>query len=308
MNFTLSQLKLFVKVVEKQSVTKASLELHMTQPAVSIQLKNFQDQFDIPLFEVVSRKIFITPFGYEIADSAKEILLQAEVIKQKSMAFRGELTGQLKISVVSTGKYVMPHFLSEFIQLHKGIELSMDVTNKMKVIESLEKNEIDFALVSILPENLNIETLDLMPNILHLVGNNEFNGSKKITSKKLAKFPIIYRETGSGTRQSMEAFLFSKGIETFRKMDLTSNEAVKQAVISGLGISIMPIIGLKHELEKKEVNIIPTQGLPIQTKWQLIWLKGKRHSPVVSSFLEYVNIHKEQIIEQKFSWYKKYIN
>jgi DNA-binding transcriptional LysR family regulator len=305
MNFTLSQLKVFVKVVEKKSVTKASEDLHMTQPAVSIQLKNFQEQFDIPLFEVVSRKLFITPFGYEIAETAISILKQAEVIKNKSLAFKGELIGQLKISVVSTGKYVIPHFLTAFIKRHQGVELIMDVTNKSKVIESLEKNEIDLALVSIRPERLNVESLELMPNSLFLVGNKDFFGLKKID---LNAHTFIYREKGSGTRQSMETFLQSRNVKTTRKMELTSNEAVKQAVISALGLSIMPIIGLKHELKDRELAIIPFPNLPIQTTWQLIWLKGKKHSPVVSSYLDYVKNNKESIIQEKFEWYLKYSN
>ena len=307
MNFTLSQLRVFVKVVEKRSVTKASEELHMTQPAVSIQLKNFQDQFDIPLFEVVSRKLFITPFGHEIAESATAILQQAEVIKHKSLAFRGELTGQLKISVVSTGKYVIPHFLTGFIKQHQGVELLMDVTNKTRVIESLEKNEIDMALVSIQPERLNVESLELMPNRLFLVGNKEFEGTKKIKLRELNNHTFIYREKGSGTRQSMEYFLNTREIKTTRKMELTSNEAVKQAVISGLGLSIMPIIGLRHELKNGELSIIPTPDLPIQTMWQLIWLKGKKHSPAVSSYLEFVKNNKKKIMEEKFNWYQEYI-
>jgi len=307
MNFTLSQLKVFVKVVEKRSVTKASEELHMTQPAVSIQLKNFQEQFDIPLFEVVSRKLFITPFGHEIAESATAILQQAEVIKHKSMAFRGELTGQLKISVVSTGKYVIPHFLTGFIKQHQGVELLMDVTNKTRVIESLEKNEIDMALVSIQPERLNVESMELMPNRLFLVGNKDFEGTKKIKLTELNNHTFIYREKGSGTRQSMETFFRAREIKTTRKMELTSNEAVKQAVISGLGLSIMPIIGLRHELKNRELSIIPTPDLPIQTMWQLIWLKGKKHSPVVSSYLEFVKNNKKNIIEEKFNWYQEYI-
>jgi DNA-binding transcriptional LysR family regulator len=306
MNFTLSQLKVFVKVVEKKSVTKASEELHMTQPAVSIQLKNFQEQFDIPLFEVVSRKLFITPFGHEIAESAMAILQQAEVIKHKSMAFRGELTGQLKISVVSTGKYVIPHFLTAYIKQHQGVELLMDVTNKSRVIESLEKNEIDIALVSIQPDRLNVESLELMPNRLFLVGNKDFEGVEKIKLNELNNHTFIYREKGSGTRQSMESFLRSRDVKTERKMELTSNEAVKQAVISGLGLSIMPIIGLRHELKNGELTIIPTSDLPIETTWQLIWLRGKKHSPVISSYLEFVKNNKSVIIEDKFKWYKDY--
>ena len=127
--------------------------MHLTQPAVSIQLKNFQNQFEIPLTEVVGRKIFITDFGKEIAVAAEAILNQVYAINYKTMAHKGQLAGRLKISVVSTGKYVMPFFLSDFLKKHEGIELILDVTNKAKVLESLEKNEVDFSLVSVLPEN-----------------------------------------------------------------------------------------------------------------------------------------------------------
>ena len=144
MNYTLNQLQIFLKVVQTQSVTKASEELFLTQPAVSIQLKNFQDQFDIPLTEVVGRKIYITDFGKEIAEAAENILNQVYSINHKTLAYKGQLSGRLKISVVSTGKYVMPYFLKDFIKQNTGVELLMDVTNKNKVIESLEKNEVDF--------------------------------------------------------------------------------------------------------------------------------------------------------------------
>ncbi|MEZ4934585.1 MAG: LysR family transcriptional regulator [Saprospiraceae bacterium] len=157
MNYTLNQLEIFVKITEIQSITKAAEALHLTQPAVSIQLKNLQNQFDIPLTEVVGRKIYVTEFGKEIAQAAKKILAEVHAINHKTMAYKGHLTGKLKISVVSTGKYVMPYFLSGFVQQHPAIELDMDVTNKTKVIESLENNMVDFSLVSVLPDRLSIE-------------------------------------------------------------------------------------------------------------------------------------------------------
>ena len=147
MNYTLNQLRIFLKITQTKSVTKAAEELHLTQPAVSIQLRNFQDQFDIPLTEVVGRKIYITDFGLEIAESVESILTQVQTINHKTLKYKGQLAGRLKLSVVSTGKYVMPYFLSAFINQHSGIELLMDVTNKSRVIESLEKNEVDFSLV-----------------------------------------------------------------------------------------------------------------------------------------------------------------
>lgn len=307
MNYTLNQLQIFLKIVQTQSVTKASEALHLTQPAVSIQLKNFQDQFDIPLTEVIGRKIHITAFGREIAEVAENIIEQVHAINYKTLAFKGQLTGKLKISIVSTGKYVMPYFLADFIKAHPGIELIMDVTNKNTVVESLENNEVDFALVSIIPPALKVEKLDLLQNKLFLVGESQTQFKKREQPVDIFKdLPLIFREKGSGTRQTMERFLESSHIPVLKKMELTSNEAVKQAILAGLGYSIMPLIGIKNELQNKQLQIIRVKGLPIKTTWSLIWLKGKRHAPISVSFLDYLKKEKEQIVQEKFSWYEAY--
>ncbi len=307
MNYTLNQLQVFLKVAQTQSVTKASEALHLSQPAVSIQLKNFQDQFEIALTEVVGRKIFITDFGKEIAIAAESILNQVHAINYKSSVHKGKLSGRLKISVVSTGKYVMPFFLSDFLQQQQDIELLMDVTNKMKVVESLGKNEVDFALVSVLPANLQIEKLQLMQNKLFLVSNTYQSFKNKLYDKSIFKsIPLIYREQGSGTRQTMEKFIKKNKLPVHKKMELTSNEAVKQAVIAGLGCSIMPLIGIKNELQNGELQIIPVKGFPIKSVWNLIWLKGKNHTPVASAFLNYLKNKKIDIIKEKFEWFEQY--
>lgn len=307
MNYTLNQLQIFLKIVQSQSVTKASEELHLTQPAVSIQLRNFQNQFDIALTEVVGRKIYITDFGREIAFAAEHIINQVNAINNKTLAYKGQLTGRLKISIVSTGKYVMPYFLTDFMQQHSGIELLMDVTNKNKVVESLENNEVDFALVSILPNTLNIEKLDLLRNKLYLVGNSNASFKKQVKTKEIFKdLPLIFREKGSGTRQTMESFIEKNNLSVVKKMELTSNEAVKQAVLAGLGYSIMPLIGIKNELHNNELQIIPIKGLPITTTWSMIWPKGKMHSPVSLAFLEHLKKQKSAIVHEKFNWYEQY--
>jgi DNA-binding transcriptional LysR family regulator len=307
MNYTLNQLQVFLKVVQTRSVTKASEELFLTQPAVSIQLKNFQDQFDIPLTEVVGRKIYITDFGKEVALAAEGIINQVQAINYKTQAYKGLLTGRLKISVVSTGKYVMPYFLSDFIKAHEGIDLLVEVTNKTHVLQSMENNEIDFALVSILPQQFAVEKLDLLQNKLYLVGNTETKFKKNIYSYEVFKeLPLIFREQGSGTRQTMERFIERHHISIHKKMELTSNEAVKQALLAGLGYSIMPLIGIRNELRNRELQIIPVKGLPIKTMWSLIWLKGKKHSPVATAFLDYIKKQKAGIVENRFSWYEDY--
>ncbi len=301
MHYTLHQLQIFLAVTRTKSITKAAEELFLTQPAVSIQLKNFQDQFDIPLTEIVGRQLYVTDFGKEIAKAAENILNEVHSINFKVQAFKGKLSGRLKILIVSTGKYVMPYFLTDFMKIHPDVELMMDVTNKQKVMDSLENNEVDFSLVSVLPDKLQVEKIELIQNKLYLVGNNEKKFNQKQYDKNLFEsLPLIYREKGSGTRQTMEKFLDRNKIMATKKMELATNEAVKQAVIAGLGYSIMPIIGIKDEIKNKQLQIIPVKNFPINSHWHLIWLKGKKLSPIAEAYLQFIKKEKAHIIEKFF--------
>ncbi|OEK05019.1 LysR family transcriptional regulator [Roseivirga misakiensis] len=306
MNYTLHQLNVFLTITELGSVTKAAEALHLTQPAVSIQLKNLQDQFEIPLTEVVGRQLYITDFGKEIALASQNIINEVEIINQKLITYQDQIAGKLKVSVVSTGKYIMPYFLTDFLKKNPGVELKMDVTNKASVVRSLEKNEVDFSLVSIPPSTLALEHITLMQNKLFLVGNasSELKVNKPYKSNVLESIDLIFRETGSGTRQTIEKHINQQNLTVKRKMELTSNEAVKQAVVAGLGHSIMPLIGIKNELELGDLKIIPVKGLPIQSQWQLVWLKNKKFSPAAKAYLDYLIEHKDEIITKKFEWYE----
>jgi DNA-binding transcriptional LysR family regulator len=305
MQYTLNQLQIFLKISQTKSITKAAEELYLTQPAVSIQLKNFQNQFQIPLTEVVGRQIFITDFGKEIALAAENILNEVYAINYKTLAYKGQLSGRLKISIVSTGKYIMPYFLSGFLKQNPEIELLLDVTNKSKVIDSLENNEVDFSLVSVLPEKLAIDKVELMQNKLFLIGNNERKFKEKSYDKSIFdQIQLIYREKGSGTRLVMERFIEKNNLPVHKKMELTSNEAVKQAVISGLGYSIMPLIGLKNELIQKDLQIIPIPNTPITTNWSLVWLKDKKSSPVSKAYIKFLEAEKSKIVSDIFNWYQ----
>lgn len=307
MNYTLHQLQIFLKITQLKSITKASEALFLSQPAVSIQLKKFQDQFSIPLTEVVGRQLYVTDFGWEIAEAAEKILNEVQAINYKTMAFKGQIAGRLKISVVSTGKYVMPYFLSDFTNANPGVDLVMDVTNKQSVIKSLENNEVDFSLVSVIPDQLNLNRVELMENRLYLIGGTKDKFDRKVNRKKIFEtYPMLYREDGSATRNAMESFIASHNISTSKRMELTSNEALKQAVIAGLGYSIMPLIGIKNELKNEDLQIVPFKGLPITTNWNLVWQKSKKLSPVALAYLDFLNLEKDRIIKENFDWYGDY--
>lgn len=285
MNYTINQLRIFLKVVEKRSITEAAEALFMTQPAVSIQLKNFQEQFDIPLTEHVGRNIQITEFGYEIAKIAERAVNELSGLQYKTKQFNGLVAGRLRLAAASTGKYVIPYFLSDFMQTNKGIDLRLDVTNKERVVESLKNNEVDFAVISVLPEDISVEELILVENKLYLVGATEVYDKEA---------PLIYREKGSATRKQMEVY-FKEDNRQVKKIELTSNEAVKQAVMAGLGNSILPIIGIKNEVLSQALHVYPLKGLPLCTQWRLVWLKDKQLSPVAKAYLAHVTAYKAQI-------------
>lgn len=307
MNYTIHQLQVFLKITQTKSITKAAEELHLTQPAVSIQLRNFQENFDIPLTEVVGRQLYVTDFGLEIALATEKILNEVQQINYKTAAFKGQLFGRLKIATVSTGKYVIPYFLSQFIKQNPGVELVLEVTNKVLVVDALKKNEIDFGLVSVMPDTMQLHSETLMQNRLFLVGNADFE-SKKINHDYdiFKELPIIFREEGSGTRFVMEQFWSQNKIKVAKKMELTSNEAVKQAVIAGLGFAIMPLIGIKNELKNGDLKIIPVKNFSLHSNWSIVWQSRKNHTPVALAFLDYLSKNKQKIIQDSFDWTHQY--
>lgn len=302
MNYTLHQLEVFLKVTETKSITKAAEVLNLTQPAVSIQLKNFQQQFDIALTETTGRTLQITDFGREIALAAENILREVHEINYKAESYKGLLTGRLRVASVSTGKYVMPYFLANFLKKHPNIELQLDVTNKQKVVRRLEENTVDFALVTLLPNRVAVDSLPIMPNYFKLFGPKPPTNESKIDLKTLANLPLIYRESGSGTRITMENYLSNHGIAPRKLMELNSNEAIKQAILSGLGYSIMSVFGWKNEALSGLVNTIDLPHMPLKNTWHLVWRKEKILSPVARAYLAHLKQHQSSIIADNFSW------
>ncbi len=293
MQYTLHQLRLFHRVARTKSITRAAEQLHLSQPAVSAQLKKLQDQFELPLTETIGNELFITDFGKELAAIAENILEEIGIIEERARAHMGYLAGKLTISSVSTGKYVMPYLLGDFLKRLPAIDLEMDVTNRQKVLEDLEQNQVDFALVSVLPDGLRIQREELLANTLYLVKAKGVD----LGEREQGQIPLILREKGSATRQATESYLAGHSTRMKEQLELTSNEAVKQAVMAGLGYSIMPLIGIRNEIEQGFLEIVPAPGLPVETYWNLIWLSEKKLSPVAEAYLDYIRTQKAALID-----------
>ena len=296
MNYTFRQLEVYHAVGSLLSFTKAAAKLYLTQPAVSIQFKTFAQQFDFPLIEYRSKQMVLTELGTEVFQRITQILDYTAALNTLNTSLKDKLTGTLTLSVVSTGKYIMPYLVKTFIDAHPDVDLVMDVDKRLKVIESLEKNSVDFSLVSVLPKNLPVETLELIGNELYLMGSPM---QKKLWEQQnMGQMTYLFRERGSSTRSHMEKFLSMIRVKPNKKVELTSNETIKQSVIAGLGISVMPVIGIKRELNEGTVVIIPHPKLPIKTNWNLIWRQQKELSPVASAFLKHLEDHKESILKE----------
>lgn len=288
-------------VVKEESITKAAEKLNLSQPAVSIQLKKLQDQFEIPLTEIIGRRVFITDFGRKIASVGEILIANTELISQAVNDYKGILAGKIRISIVSTAKYVMPYFLAGFVEKYPNVELEIDVTNKARVVQNLIDNECDFALVSVVPDEINLNILPLLENELQLVCSAK-NIDIIRDIKDLEHETLIYRETGSATRNAMETYLEGKKVSGSKRLFLVSNEAVKQAVLAGLGYSIMPVIGLRNEIKLNNIQIVKMPGLPIRTMWNLVSDKQKRLSPAAKALLDYIAENKQEVINENFTF------
>lgn len=307
MNFTLHHLKVFLVVAEMKSITLAARVLNMTQPAVSIQLKNLQDQFDLPLTELIGRKLYVTDFGREIENIARRVLSEVDSIKDHSLRFKGVLSGKLRIAAASTGKYILPYYLRNFLAENPHVELDMEVSNKNKVVERLRNNEADFVLLTVMPTDMDLYEEVLMPNRLYLFGASENVHSiqQNSTNTLFRDLPLIFREEGSGTRHVMQQFFQKSNISPRIGLSLSSTEAVKQAVLAGLGYSVLPLVSVVDELMLNKLSIIPVKGFPLRNNWRLVWLQKKQLTAVASAFLSYIKEHKQQIYQTHFSHLEK---
>jgi DNA-binding transcriptional LysR family regulator len=302
--YTLHQLTVFLKVAEFKSMTRAAEAMQLTQPAVSLLMKQLQEEVGAPLVDVVQKRVYLTSFGVDFQATAHRILEEARGFAERTSERKGLLAGSLRMGVVSTGKYIAPYLLAEFLRLHPGLELELDVTNRAKVLEDVAGNRVDLALISVLPEKMALESLPLMENELVCVAQRPLAAPLPADGVYplgvLEDLPVLFREEGSATRTAMERLLSAHQIEPKKKLVLSTNEAVKQAVMAGLGVSIVPLIGMRGALREEKAVVVPIRGLPLRSTWHIVWPSGKVLSPAAQAFVQALRTDGPRWIAQHF--------
>lgn len=285
---TLHQLKVFEATARHGSFTRAAEELFLTQPTVSMQVKQLTKAIGLPLFEQVGKRLYLTDAGRELFSTCQDIFQKLEQLEMTIADLKGMKQGKLRLSVITTTKYFMPRLLGPFCQQYPGIDVSLTVTNHERVIDRLVNNQDDLYVMSQLPENIDIKSHAFLDNPLVVVApqTHPLAEEKKISLKRLVEDPFIMREPGSGTRRAFQKMLDAHKLSVKVRLELGSNEAIKQAIAGGLGLSVLS----RHTLltDASGLTVLDVEGFPIARQWYLVYLAGKQLSVVASTFLDYL--------------------
>jgi LysR family transcriptional regulator, low CO2-responsive transcriptional regulator len=297
---TLQQLRLFAAVAEHGSVTRAAQEVHLTQPAVSIQIKRLEGKVGMPLIEHIGKELHLTVAGEEVFGAAKDVLERLGDLETSLNDLRGEVSGPLNIHVVSSGKYFMPHLLGSFVRRYPKVEPRLQITNRASLLAGLAKNQSDLYIMGQPPEGVSVVEYPFLENILVVVArpDHPLAGKKKISLARIAKERFVGRESGSGTRKAVEKLFGDKGLSMEAYIELDSAEGIKQGVTGGLGIGVLSKHSLRLELEAGELVVLDVVGFPLRRRWYVSHREGKRLSRAAQRFLQYLQEEGEEEVAE----------
>jgi len=297
MHITFRQLTVLEAVARNLSFTKAADELHLTQPAVSMQIKQIEESIGLPLFEQIGKKVFLTEAGNEMYNYCRAIQQQLEEAEHVIENLKGVKQGRLSIAVASTANYFAPKILAAFNKEHESVKINLDVTNREGLLKHLTNNDTDVVIMGKPPADMELEAEWFMENPLVCIAapDHRLVGKHKVTMQDLQKETFILREEGSGTRIAIEKFFLEKDAELATTVNMNSNEAIKQAVQAGLGLGIVSIHTLELELELNRLAIIQVEEFPILRQWYIVYRKGKRLTPIALAFKNFVINHAKEL-------------
>ena len=287
---TLRQLQIFEAVVRLSSYTRAAEALHLTQPTVSMQIKKLSGTLGYPLLEQVGRHIQPTTLGLDVYAAAQEVLGSMVSLGESAASLEGVTQGPLRVAVVTTAKYFMPHLLGAFITQHPEVKPIMKVTNRSRVLERLRSNEDDLLIMGRVPVDFAVEAYPFIDNELVVVASTShpLTRCKSISLKRLSEERFLVREAGSGTRLAVDSLFAEQALKVQPYMDLGSSDAIKQAVMAGLGISVLSRHDLRLELAGNHIAVLNVEGFPLKRRWYAVHMKGKRLSTVARTFLDFL--------------------
>lgn len=290
MNVSFKQLKLFLALAETGSVTGAARVMHITQPTASMQLKDLSTAIGLPLFEIIAKKVYLTALGNELAETARRMTVEWEAFEQHVSSIKGYTKGSLKIAVVSTAKYFIPKILGSFCEKYPEIDISLEVLNRDGIIKRLEQNMDDIYIMSMPPLNIEIEDEIFMPNPLVIIAakNHPLSNQKNLDLHQLKNERFILRELGSGTRMAANIQFKKKKFTPNIRLELGSNESIKQAVAAGLGIGLVSIHALNDYQGFDDIAILNIEDFPIHSNWHIVRSVGKKLTPIAKIFHDHL--------------------
>jgi DNA-binding transcriptional LysR family regulator len=289
-NVTLHQLRLFRSLGTHLSFTRVAEELHLTQPAVSIQIKRLEESVGLPLVEHMGKRLFLTDAGKELFEASSDVLERMRVLGEDMTGLEEGVRGPLNLAAITTAKYFMPHLLGVFLRDYPAVEPRLSITNQSRVLERLASNMDDLVIMGTIPENMDLEVEYFLDNPLVVVAppDHPLVGERSIPLARIAEERFLSREPGSGTRQARTRLFAQHGLAAKVYMELGSSEAIKQAVMAGLGISVLSRHNLSLELESGLIAVLDVEHFPLMRNWYAVHLKGKKLSQTTRRFLDFL--------------------
>ena len=289
-SLTLRQLQIFEAVVRLGGYTKAANALHLSQPTVSMQIKKLAETLGLPLLEQVGKSIHPTAAGRDVYETAREILGGVVALEDIASEHKGVIKGELRIAVITSANYFMPHLLGTFINDHPAIRPRLTITNRAKVLERLKSNQDDLLIMGQVPQDIPVEAHPFIDNEMVVVAppGHPLLGHKNLPLSMLADERFLVREPGSGTRLAVDRLLAEHDIAIAPFMELGSSEAIKQGVMAGLGISVLSKRNIELELAHGAIALLDVEGFPLVRRWYAVHLSGKRLSLAARNFLEFI--------------------
>ncbi|CZF79413.1 LysR family transcriptional regulator [Grimontia marina] len=304
MHLTLRQLNIFQAVATHLSFTRAAAELHLTQPAVSMQIKQLEDNIGLPLFEHLGKSLFLTHAGDELLGYCERISEQLRDAEDAFEKMKSLTCGKLKITVASTANYFAAKLLAEFSQQHPDVKISLKVTNREQLLKDIKSNDCDLVIMGKPPAEFDVEAVEFMENPLVVIApvNHSLCQQRNIPLSVIAREPMVVREKGSGTRFSIERFFHQHGYELNVSAEMSASEAIKQAVSAGLSLGIVSSHTISLELEARKLKVLDVENMPIIRHWYLVHRSDKALSPIAKAFSNYLlsrNNHEDMFAEQR---------